>query len=296
MPIHHLNTAHQGIARAGLLFGAFCWGTVWFPYRLLEQAGISGTVASVYTYSLSVLFGILLFYKQRHGQWWRQPINFYLIGLAVGWTNLSYVLAIIDGQVMRVMLLFYLSPLWTLILAKFFLHERINAQRYTVIAISLLGAGLMLWQPGDWPLPHNQAEWLGLSSGLGFAVSNVMTRHSQQLSVPAKTMAVWLGVVLVSLAFVPFLSMPFALPQQLNVHDWGLLLLVTMMLMLATLLVQYGVTHLPATQATVLFMFELVVAALASSILTDEVMSMREWLGGCLVVAATLYAALTHSV
>jgi len=295
LPLSRLNTAHSGIASAGLLFGAMCWGTVWYPYRLLEQAGISGTVASIYTYSLSILLGLILFYRHRHAAW-KQPLNFYMLGIAVGWTNLSYVLAIIDGQVMRVMLLFYLSPLWTLILAKFFLHEQINFQRYLVIFVSLSGAALMLWQPGDWPMPRNRAEWLGLSSGIGFAVSNVITRHSKQLSLSAKTMSVWLGVVMVSLLFVPFLSMPFAWPHQISLHDWGLIVIVTMMLMLATLLVQYGVTHLPATQATVLFMFELVVAAIASYCLTDEVMTMREWLGGMLVVSATLYAAITHSV
>ncbi len=294
MPFSKLNTAHSGIASAGLLFGAICWGTVWFPYRLLEQAGVSGTVASIYTYTLSSLFGLCLFYRYRQHAW-RQTINFYLLAITVGWTNLSYVLAIIDGQVMRVMLLFYLSPLWTLILAKFFLHEQINFQRYLVIFISLTGATMMLWKPGDWPLPHNAAEWLGLSSGIGFAVSNVITRHSKQLSLPAKTMAVWLGVVVVSLVFLPLLSQPFVWPDQIALQEWVLILIVTVMLMLATLLVQYGVTHLPATKATVLFMFELVVAAIASYFLTDEVMTLREWLGGLLVVSATLYAAIMRA-
>jgi drug/metabolite transporter (DMT)-like permease len=70
-----------------------------------------------------------------------------------------------------------------------------------------------------------------------------------------------------------------------------LILLVALLLMAATLLVQYGITHIPVTKASVLFMFELVVAAIAAYFLTDETMSLREWLGGALIVVAALFAA-----
>ena len=291
----HYHTSHAALASAGLLFGAVCWGIIWYPYRLLEQHGISGTVASIYAYSLCILVGVFLFRQQRQGAF-KQPINFIFLGLAVGWANLSYVLAIIDGQVMRVMLLFYLSPLWTVLLAKFFLHEHIDFKRMLVILVALAGAIVMLWQPGEWPLPEHRAEWLGLSSGMAFALSNVITRHSTGLSLPAKSMSVWLGVLIVALVFAPYLSLHIPLPNEINTQDWMLLLLVALMLLLATIFVQYGVTHMMATQATVLFMFELVVAAVASSLLTDEVMSLREWLGGAMVVAASLYAAWVSSV
>ena len=61
--------------------------------------------------------------------------------------------------------------------------------------------------------------------------------------------------------------------------------------MAATLCVQYGISHIPVTKASVLFMFELVVAAVASYLLTDEIFSFREWLGGTLIVVAALFAA-----
>lgn len=294
MSTHH-HSPHAALASAGLLFGAVCWGIIWYPYRILEQHGISGTAASIYAYSLCIVAGLVLFRKHYRGAL-QQPINFILLGLAVGWANLSYVLAIIDGQVMRVMLLFYLSPLWTVLLAKFFLHEHLDLKRMFIIFIALAGAVVMLWQPNAWPLPENRAEWLGLSSGMAFAVSNVITRHSTVLSLPAKSMSVWLGVLIVALVFTPYLSLHLPMPQEISLHDWGMLIIVTLMLLLATIFVQYGVTHLMATQATVLFMFELVVAAIASSLLTDEVMSMREWLGGAMVVSASLYAAWMNSV
>jgi drug/metabolite transporter (DMT)-like permease len=56
-------------------------------------------------------------------------------------------------------------------------------------------------------------------------------------------------------------------------------------------MVQYGITHTPVTRASVIFLFEIVVAAVASYYLADEAMTMREWVGGSLIVAAALLAA-----
>ncbi len=46
------------------------------------------------------------------------------------------------------------------------------------------------------------------------------------------------------------------------------------------LVVQYGLTQTPANHAIVIFLFELVVAALSSWLLAGEAMGLKEWLGG----------------
>jgi drug/metabolite transporter (DMT)-like permease len=282
------------LAIFGLLFGAVCWGVIWYPYRIMQAAGISGVVSSLYTYVIALTISALIFCKQWRSVF-KQPKSIIWLALIAGWTNLSYVLAIIDGEVMRVMLLFYLSPLWTLILAHFWLKERTNWQGVIIIALSLVGAFTMFWQADALPLPKNHSEWLALSSGMGFALTNVITRHSTHLSIPAKSIAVWVGVVLMSLLFM--LLQRQALPELslMNTNQWLMMVLIALLLMSATFLVQFGITHIPVTKASVLFMFELVVAAVASYYLTDETLSAREWLGGCLIVAAALFAAISHS-
>ncbi len=277
-------------ATFGLLFGAFCWGVIWYPYRIMQDAGISGVAASLYTYIITVAVCVIYFYK--HGLTaFKQPKSILWLAIIAGWTNLSYVLAIIDGEVMRVMLLFYLSPLWTLLLAHFWLKERTNLKGVAIIILSLIGAFIMFWQPNSLPLPNNQAEWLALSSGMGFALTNVITRHSTHLSIIVKSMAVWLGVIVVCLLFLPFQKAGVPWPTDLTLMQWGVMFLIALLLMAATLFVQYGITHIPVTRASVLFMFELVVAAVASYCLTDETLSAREWLGGSLIVLAALFAA-----
>ena len=279
----------------GLLFGAFCWGVIWYPYRIMDDAGVSGIVSSFYTYLIATILAGLFFTR-----YWRNvlqvPPSIIWLSLVAGWTNMSYVLAIIDGEVMRVMLLFYLSPLWTLIFAHWMLGEKTQWPGLLAIFASLLGAYIMLYDPAvsRLPLPANKAEWLALSSGIGFSLTNVITRKSTHLSLRAKSFAIWLGVMLMCLFAAPLMDVHFVAPSYFSWTHWLVMTLIALMLIAATWLVQYGVTKIQATRASVLFLFELVVAAVASYYLADEHMAMHEWLGGMLIVLAAIFAAFNH--
>jgi drug/metabolite transporter (DMT)-like permease len=261
----------------------------------MSDAGVSGVVSSFYTYSIALVLAALYFAKHWHGVF-KLPLSIILLSLVAGWTNLSYVLAIIDGEVMRVMLLFYLSPLWTLILAHFWLKEETHLAGVIAIIASLLGAYIMLYDPvvSGFPVPRNRAEWLGLSSGFGFALTNVMTRKSVHLTLRAKSFAIWIGVIVVCLIAMPLMQVSLLSPAMLTPANWLVMLLIAVLLIAATLLVQYGVTLIKATIASVLFLFELVVAAIAAYYLTDETMDINEWIGGALIVAASVFAAFNH--
>jgi drug/metabolite transporter (DMT)-like permease len=288
----HKQKVHQQkyFALAALIYGAISWGLIWYPYRLLNDNGLAGVQSSVLSYWLALLIGGLLFWR-RYADIVKVPASAYWLSLVAGWTNLAYVLAIIDGEVMRVMLLFYLSPLWTLLLARIWLHERWQRPQLIAIALSLIGAELMLTD-GQWglPWPQSTSDWLALSAGIGFSITNVITRFSTHLTVAAKSMLVWLGVF--SLSVIVLLWQEglagFAIISSVNMHTMGMLLLIALMITSATLLVQYGVTKIPAIQASVLFMFELIVAAVAAYFLANETMSLIEMIGGLCIVAAGL--------
>jgi drug/metabolite transporter (DMT)-like permease len=290
------NQPSQAFAVFGLLFGAVCWGVIWYPYRLLAEAGISGVAASFYTYGLAMVLVGLYYAKYWRGIF-KLPLSIIWLSLVAGWTNLSYVLAVIDGEVMRVMLLFYLSPLWTLILAHFLLKEKTQMSGYIAIAMALVGAFIMLHDPAlsSLPLPRNNAEWLGLSAGIGFSLTNVITRQSTHLTIRAKSFAIWVGVLLVALLLMPFVNHAYVAPGVFSLSQWALLLIIAVALIAATLLVQNGVTQMTATRASVLFVFELVVAAVAAYFLANETMDSHEWIGGALIVAAAIFAASNHS-
>src|SRR6185295_18898600 len=140
------------------------WGIVWYPYRLLAKAGVDGIWATLFTYSLALAIGIVAF--PRAAWTLRRPSALSVVmGLAIGWSNLAYVLGVLEGEVMRVLLLFYLAPLWTVPLARVLLHERLDAQGLLVMAVAFVGAMTMLWRPElGFPWPASRAEWLGLGA------------------------------------------------------------------------------------------------------------------------------------
>ena len=278
---------------ASVFSGALVWGLIWYPFRVLQDAGVSGALATLITYLLAMLCGAFMLprvwrelrLQNKDGAgWWAVALL-----LSAGWTNFGYVLAVLHGEVMRVLLLFYLAPLWTILFSYWLLGERLNRYGYFIIALSFSGAFIMLWEPRlGLPLPNNLAEWIGLSAGMGFALSNVVSRRAAHLSVEAKSYSVWLGTALLT---APLLWWQGGLPDQLLAIDaqaWLILALLGIVLCGTSYAVQYALAHLPANRAIILFLFELVVAAAASYFLADEAMQLRDWLGALLIVSASL--------
>jgi len=275
-------------AVAGLLSGTVVWGMIWYPYRLLEEAGMSGVMSTFLSYSVVVVLGLTFF-----GRGWRSigrdgPMLLW-IGLAYGWTNLAYVLAVIHGEVMRVLLLFYLAPLWTVMFARWLLAERLAGLGYAIVGLSLAGACVMLWHPQTGlPLPRNMAEWLGLSAGLMFALGNVLSRRAAELDLRQKSFSIWLISAL--LALVPLLAGDGGLAALADVSrsSWLLVAGIGGALFIITLAVQYGLARVTASHAAVIFLFELVVAAVSSWWWVGEVLTAREWVGGAMIALASL--------
>ncbi|MGQ0442512.1 MAG: DMT family transporter, partial [Methylophilaceae bacterium] len=84
-----INSNKNALAIFGLLFGAFCWGIIWYPYRLMAEAGVSGVASSFYTYCIATTIASIIFAKH-----WRDifklPKSILWLSLVAGWTNLSY--------------------------------------------------------------------------------------------------------------------------------------------------------------------------------------------------------------
>lgn len=276
-----------------LLAGAAIWGLLWYPYRILEQAEISGSIATAITYFIALLLGLAAFRNNLRGTqiFGGEPQLLLWIGLCAGWTNLAYVLGVVHGEVMRVLLLFYLAPLWTILFARLLLNEKLSLHGYLVIALSLAGAVTMLGraEPG-FSLPSSYGDWMGLSAGFMFALSNVLSRKDQYHNIQLKSLAVWMGVTLIGVIYSLFLH-DLSLLGNISGDSYMLLLGLGIVVFGLSVMVQYGLTHVPANQAIVIMLFELVVAAGAAYLLTDEAMTSREWIGGAMIVSASLFSA-----
>lgn len=276
-----------------LLIGAAFWGVAWYPFRLLELSGIRGEASTTFTYFIALLVGLVLFHKQiRTFNFWDKAVYLLVwIGVCSGLANMAYILGIIHGEVMRVLLLFYLAPLWTILFARVLLSEKLGLPGYWVALLSLTGAMTMLWQPENgFPFPTSFGDWMGLSGGIMFALANVLVRKNQAHNIQLKSMAIWLGVTLIGFfASWKMESLPFI--SDISTDIWLLLLALGLTIFLLSIILQYGLTHIPANQAIVIMLFELIVAAIASYFLANETMTPKEWIAGLMIISASLFSA-----
>lgn len=278
------------LALSSLVYAASMWGVMWYPYRLLDSAGVGGIASSFFTYAVPLLaFGWLHgreLYRARARWMWLAAL-----GLAAGWTNLAYVLAMLQAEVVRVLLLFFLSPLWTVMFARLLLNEKLNRAGWAVMGLAAGGAMVMLWQPdGGPPLPASAGEWLAFSAGIVFALSNVISRHLAGVTEGAKSVSIWSGVVVLTVTGLWIAPAELDFIAQAEWGAWLLLVGVGLAIGSVTYAVQYGLARVPANQAIVIFLSELVVAAVAAYFLSDERMGLREWIGAAMIIAASLFS------
>ena len=276
-----------------LLFTASLWGVVWYPLRLLEGQGLAGLWSALISYGAILCIFLWVLVRDRKSLA-ANGLPLLLMGLSAGWCNVAFIMAVLDGHVVRVLLLFYLSPFWAVCLGWLMLGERLDGKSMLVFAIAVMGAIIMLWNEDvGIPWPRDHADWLAVSSGFAFALSNVFVRRTQNVGMLLKSTASWAGVVVVAVVWI--LLSHTGIPA---VSGGVLLAAVALGLcgfLVMTLTVLYGVTHMPVHRSAVILLFELVVGAVSSLLLTDEIVLYREWLGGFMIVTAAYMAAHIHA-
>jgi drug/metabolite transporter (DMT)-like permease len=217
-----------------------------------------------------------------------------LMALAAGWCNVAFIVAVLEGNVVRVLLLFYLSPFWAVCLGWLLLDESLDGKSLLVFVVAVGGAFIMLWDDTlGYPWPSGRADWLAVSSGFAFALSNVFVRKLQTVGVLLKSVGTWTAVVVIAAVWIVLRGDAIPVVGQDVVIAAIALGLCGFLVM--SLAVMYGVTHMPVHRSAVILLFELVVGALSSLLLTDELILSREWLGGGLIIFAAYVAAHIHA-
>jgi drug/metabolite transporter (DMT)-like permease len=104
-------------------------------------------------------------------------------------------------------------------------------------------------------------------------------------------MVIWAGVVVVSAAYVPLSRTGPGDALQLALAQPVLVAAIGVALVALSLALQYGLSRLPANRAIVILLSELVIAAIAAYLLAGETLRLQDWIGGALIVAATIAAS-----
>ena len=275
-----------------LVFNAFVWGVSWWPFRQLEGAGLHPLWATCLIYLLAVACISLA-----RPLAWRELLthpSLWLLVLASGTTNAAFNWAVTIGDVVRTVLLFYLMPLWAVVLARVLLHEAYTAAALLRVALALVGALVILWPAdGGWPVPRTLSDGLGILGGFAFALNNVLLRREAARSSGARALAMFAGGAAVAgvlaLAVGPAGGVP-SLPAVTPGWLAGALVLGVFFL-LGNLALQYGATRLPANVTAVIMLTEVLFASGSALVLGAGRVDARLLLGGAAIIAAALLAA-----
>lgn len=285
--------AAAALAAAALTFNAFSWGVSWWPFRQLGGQGLHALWATAMIYALAVV----VLSAVRPAAWrelFRTP-SLWVLVLASGTTNACFNWAVTIGDVVRVVLLFYLMPLWAVVLARMLLGERLTALAGLRVAMALAGAAIVLW-PADgdgWPVPRSVPEWLGVLGGFSFALNNVMLRREAHRSDAARALAMFGGGVAVAGGLALAMSLQGAAPwPPAPAPAWMLGALgLALWFLAANLSLQYGASRLPANATAVIMISEVFFASASAVALGAGHLDARLLAGGALIVAAALLAA-----
>lgn len=272
-----------------LTLNAFVWGVSWWPFRRLEAAGLHPLWATAAIFAL-VLAVLSVWRRGAWGVLARTP-SLWLLVLAAGTTNAAFNWGVTVGDVVRVVLLFYLMPLWSLLLAWAVLGERPGPRGGLLTLLSLGGAAIVLWPAGGgWPWPRTLAEALGVLGGFTFALNNVWLRHEAGRPPAARAIAMFLGGALVAGTGATLLTLSGAVPAPALPAPAAAatVALLALAFMGSNLALQYGATRLPVGVTAIVMLTEIVFASGSAVLLGAGTLDARLVVGGALIVGAAV--------
>ncbi|UUZ70315.1 DMT family transporter [Polaromonas sp. P1(28)-13] len=177
-------------AALALVINAFVWGVSWWPFRELQGHGLHPLWATTLVYLL-VCIGLLAVRFDAWRGFLKHP-GLWGLAVASGLTNVGFNWAVTVGDVVRVVLLFYLMPAWSVLVAWALLGEKPSTASLLRLLLAMVGVLIVLKTPASpWPLPQGGADWLAIMGGFSFAVTNALLRKHGHTPSSAHAGHVW---------------------------------------------------------------------------------------------------------
>ncbi len=271
---------------------ALVWGCWWIPLREIDGYGLKGDWTSVAVLGIAALCLTPLILG-RLGRLLRAGAMVWGAGLFFGAMFSTYQHGLITADVVRVTLLFYLAPVWGTLLGMVFLGTRFSLQRMVVIVLGFAGAAVVLDFDGGIPSPRGLGEWMGLASGIAFAIG---ATFAHKVVGDYELEKVWL-----SLAFGALLSTVFALAnpafptpsadQVFAAAPFAFGVVVVILIPITWIMV-WGAQRLDPGRIALLLMLEVVAASVTSALLAGEPYGIEKLIGTTMILTAGAVEAL----
>lgn len=289
-----------------VLFSALFWGTIWWPIRAVDEAaggageGGAGSLPMLLSYIIATAV-MAPFMVRSFGRIRADWVRWTGIGVLGGAAYVLYAEALLTGNVARVIVLFYLMPVWAALLERALLGQKITRTRAAALALGLGGLAVIAG-PSAVQGALTAADVTAVVSGMVFSGALLLINRTPELPSGAKTGAVFLFAVpvFVLVCFAPGGSpapeINAAVFTAVSPEAWlWLVLHAAVWLTPGFWLSIYGAGLTQAGRAAVFFMAEVLIGIVTAALFAGEVISAHEAVGAVLVVSAGLAEALAPS-
>ena len=273
-----------------LLIAAGMWGLFWIPQRALEAGGLTGGWATIS--QMVIPFVMLLpisLWRLYKGQSF--GLEYPLIGLLFGGGIACYANSFLLTDVVRALILFYITPVWTTLFEIVFLRQIPRLYRYITLALALSGVWIVYGQEGVIPLPQNSGDWIALLGGILIAASAVRMEIKKPEGIYPILFSFFfyggLFTLIQSYFLSDYLGDAPSIESWVTMMPW--LILIAILFHIPTNVVILGApSRIGAGIFSIIILFEIVVGTFSAAVLTDELIGWREILGSSLIIFAGL--------
>lgn len=301
-------TTRPLLAVLALALNALVWGLSWWPLHQLHAHGLHPLWATAAVFALATL--VLWFISPQGWRHFKEHPQLWWLMAASGLTNIGFNWAVTTGDVVRVVLLFYLMPTWALLLAWWMLGERPTRGALMRLSLALLGVVLVLKTPeSPWPLPQDLPDVLALLAGFTFALTNIWLLRLQHTPESSRMMAMFGGGAVMATVCAAVATFAGVIPAvevvSLNGFNestsqalitWAPYVVgLSFAFLVSNFTLQYGAARLSAHTTAMVMMSEVVFASVSSVALGASTLSWRIGLGGGMIVLAALLASQAHT-
>ncbi len=273
-----------------VIIACLFWGTYWIPLRYIDN----GNNASVWPLFLSFLLLALILLKpliKSITEIFIKKNYFFLFGCFFAALGISlYSESLLRGEIAKVVVLFYLCPIWGTIFARFILNHPFTLKRIISIILGIIGLEIIVGFDKGIVFPSTTVEWIALLAGLMWAMSMTLFNLANTTSGAEKTSltAFLIPFIYLFLCFIPGgrnVVMPDNLLSIHPIYIW-MILFAIIWLLPSILLTYFSVEVLDPGRINILLAFEVAIGFLSSALLTNEIIGFREYIGAIFVVSA----------
>jgi drug/metabolite transporter (DMT)-like permease len=263
------------------------WGFYWLPLRQIDGLGLTGPWGTVAIMVVAVVLLLPWGWRGRHALRGSHPMAIASLVLG-GCSLLLYSLGLLYGRVGIIVILFYLTPIWSTLIGRYLFGWPITGARVAALLAGVVGLLLMLGAEGGMPIPRGLGEWLGLASGFFWAIASIGIKVKATAGPAESTFLFAVGALFGGLILAPILApLPdlSALPAPGAVVGW-VIFTGALWWALSIVGLLWATTKLEPARVGILMISEVLVSVASAALIAGEVLSPAELMGGTLVLVA----------